>query len=167
MTQKKMKNRFLADPYKLAAAIGTMAVCVFLCLLNLCRGNLPGLLFLLPALPFLYVAWLYGAVVEVTEEKISVYRFRRLVRELPWSEVAEMGVTGTKVFNQHNPAKTGPLYIYFSPVRLDEDSRFQMALKWPPRDQIYLLYLKERIDYIRPFYFGKVQQYNTGKNLQV
>lgn len=167
MKQTEMKNRFFADPYKLAAAIGTMVFCLFLCLLNLFRGNLRGLLFLIPALPFIYVAWLYGAIVEVTAEHVAVYRFGRQVRALPWGEVAEMGVIGTKVLNRNNPSKTGALYIYFSPVQLDEDSRFQMALKWPPKDQIYLLYIKERIDYIRPFFFGKVQQFNTGKDLQV
>ncbi len=167
MKQTEMKNRFFVDPYKLAAAIGTVVLCLMLCLLNLFRGDLRGLLFLIPALPFIYVAWLYGAVVEVTEERVTLYRFGRQVRTLPWAEVAELGVIGTKVFNKNNPAKTGALYIYFSPVKLDEDSRFRMALKWPPKEQIYLLYIKERIDYIRTFFFGKVQQYNTGKDLQV
>ena len=162
-----MKNRFFADPYKLAAAVGTMAACLLLCLLNLLRGDLWGLLFLIPGLPFLYVAYLYGTVVEVAAEEIRVFRLGRQVRAMPWAEVAEMGVAGMKVFNKNNPDKTGALYIYFSPVELDEEGRFRMALKWPPKEQIYLLYTKERMDYIRPFWFGKVQQYNAGKDLRV
>ena len=162
-----MKNRFFVDPYKLGAAAGTVLVCLLLCLWNLFRGVPLGLLFLLPALPFIYVAWLYGSVVEIREDEIRVLRAGRNARSLSWAETAEMGVLGTKVFNRSNPEKTGTMYIYFSPVALDEDSRFQLALKWPPKEQIYLLYTKERMDYIRPLWEGKVQKYNTGKNLMV
>ena len=167
MTPRPEKNRFIADPYKLAAAVGTVAVCVLLCLLNVLRGDARGLLFLVPALPFLYVAYLYGAAVEVLPGEIRVIRFGKVARSLPWPEVAEMGVAGTRVFNRNHPSKTGALYIYFSPVRLGEEERFQMALKWPPKEQIYLLYTKERMDSIRPLWFGKVEKFNTGPDLKV
>ena len=162
-----MKNRFFADPYKLAAAAGTILVFLLLCLWNVLRGDLFGFFFLLPALPFIYVAYLYGTMVEVREDQLMIRRPGKAVRSLPWTEIAEMGVIGTKVFNRSNPEKTGALYIYFSLVALDDESRFQMALKWPPKEQVYLLYTKERMDYIRPFWFGKVQKYNAGRNLIV
>ena len=55
------------------------------------------------------------------------------------------------------------MYIYFSPVVLSEEDRFDLALKWPPRDQIYLLFTKERMDLIRPLWNNDVAVYNTGK----
>lgn len=158
-----MKNKYFADPYKFGVALGTVAVCLVLCLWNVLRGEPRGLWFLLPALPFVYVAWLYGAVIETSPEGVSQKRVGVPARTLAWPEVAEMGVVGTKVFNRGSPNKTGALYIYFSPVALDEESRFQLALKWPPKEQLYMLYLKERMDAVRPLWFGKVQAYNTGK----
>ena len=109
-----MKNRFFADPYKLAAAAGTILVFLLLCLWNVLRGDLFGFFFLLPALPFIYVAYLYGTMVEVREDQLMIRRPGKAVRSLPWTEIAEMGVIGTKVFNRSNPEKTGALYIYFS-----------------------------------------------------
>ncbi len=158
-----MKNRYYIDPYKFGIALGTIAVCVLLCIWNLTRGQPEGLFFLLPALPFVYVAWLYGAILEVDPEQLRLTRFGKTARSVSWTELAEMGVVGTKVFNKGNPDKTGNLYIYFSRAPLEEEERFQLALKWPPKEQLYLLYTKERMDAIRPLWFGKVQAYNTGK----
>lgn len=158
-----MKTRFYVDPYKFAVALATIVVCVLLCLWNVLRGQIMGFLFLIPAAPFVYVALLYGTQLEVTPDSISAIRFGKTVRTVPWSNIAEMGVVGTKVFNRSNPDKTGNLYIYFSGQLLDEDARFQLALRWPPKEQLYMLYTKERMDSVRPLWFGKVQTYNTGK----
>ena len=158
-----MNKRYFVDPYKLGISIGTIAVCLLLCLYNVFRVQFLGFLFLLPALPFLYIAVLYGSILEVDTEGVRCIRLGRTIRTMPWTEIAELGVVGTKVFNRGNPDKTGELYIYFSLVQMEEQERFRMALQWPPREQLYLLYTKERMDFIRPLWFDEVRIYNTGK----
>ena len=159
-----MKQEYVLDPIKFGVSCATVSICVLLAAFLFLRGERAGLFFLLPALPFVYVASVYGSRLIVSPEGLILSRpWKKEAVSLPWSSVKEMGVVGTKVFNHGNADKTGSLYIYFSEKSLTEDERFRTALEWPPKDMLFLLYTKERMDAIRPLWTGKVQAYNTGE----
>lgn len=69
----------------------------------------------------------------ISEEIITVRPFLVGKKNYSWDEIREVGVIGTKVFPKSSSNKGGRKYIYFSPMELDEDGRFNLALKWPPK----------------------------------
>ena len=79
-----------------------------------------------------------------------------------WNEIAEVDVIGSKVLNRNNTKKCGTLYLIFSPEKLDDDKRFDMMIKWPPKDKIYLKFTKDRLMDLQWFYSKPVEKYNIG-----
>ena len=61
-----------------------------------------------------------------------------------WEDIREIGVCGLKISLKNRERRgqrhPGTLFLYVSPEELDEDGRFGMILKWPPKDKIYLKY---------------------------
>ena len=102
-------------------------------------------LFSLFAAVFVVICVLYGSTLILDEQGLSLRFFGLPLRAMRWSEIAEVGVVGLKVFNNNDAKRTGTRYIYFSPRPLDKDARFRLALEWPPRDMLYLCYSKERL----------------------
>lgn len=162
-----MKKQYYADPNKFAAGIATFLVCAILSATMLSiRYFIPGFVFFLIALLFLSVSVLYGAVVSIDQEGITRSFFGLFPKRFLWREITEIGVIGTKVLNRADPDKTGTLYLYFSPEALDDEKRFALGLAWPPKDLIYLLYNKERMDCVQLQWAGKIHTFNTG-NLHI
>ena len=79
------------------------------------------------------------------------------------AESAETGAAGSKILNKGNPNKTGTVYIYFSPTALDDNERFDMMLKWPPKDKLYLRYSEARLNFIKTGCGMDIVGYNIGK----
>ena len=121
-----------------------------------------GILTLAMSLFFVLMAFRNAQRIEINETGIvrsGLFTEKKVMR---WEEIREIGVTGTKVFNQNHKNRTGALYIYVSPVKMNDDERFQMILDWPPKDKIYFIYGPERIQEIQMFYTGRIVTYNTG-----
>lgn len=158
-----MTNRFIVHPLKLAVSLITAlaSTVIGLCQIWLGRwgSSLP---FLTVAALFLAVALTFGAAVTVDRKGVRRRILGRITKEFTWDEIAEVGVTGTKVFNRDTPKKTGSLYVYFSPVPMTEEERFEMTLNWPPRDKIFFLHTEQRMDAVQLLWNSKVQTYNTG-----
>ena len=90
-------------------------------------------------------------------ETISVIGRRKITR---WENVMEVGVIGTKVFPKASEDKRGRKFLYFSPKELDEDARFQLALKWPPSIP-YTSYSKEKLETTALIWKKPISYYNT------
>ncbi len=69
----------------------------------------------------------------ISQENIEVRPLLGKTRIYSWHEIKEVGVIGTKLFPNTSSNKGGRKYIYFSSEELDENSRFKLALKWPPK----------------------------------
>ena len=120
------------------------------------------LVFLLLALQFPAISCRYRSRVRIGKDGIELkfLFFRR--RYLPWEEVKEVLVAGTRVMNRGNTKKCGTLYLIFSPKEMNDDERFQTMLKWPPKDKIYLKFTKDRLMDAQWFYSAPVSRYNIG-----
>ena len=157
------KYRYLIHPLKFAAALFTVVACTFLAILAATFRNwIMLLLFTVAAAVFVWVCVLYGSVLTLDAQGLVLRFCGFTLRTVNSSEVAEVGVVGLKVFNNNDPKHTGTRYIYFSPHRLDKDSRFRLALEWPPRDMLYLCYTKERLNAVQSLSSGTVETFNAG-----
>lgn len=158
-----MERKFIVNPLQCVAAWISAAF------LGLLAGTMvyihrPGsaLIFLALAVVFAVIGALGGACIHLDKTGVHKTLFGVAVRTLRWDEIAEVGVAGTRVFNRIHPEKTGSLYIYFSPVSMNENERFQMMLKWPPKDKLYLIYDAKRFHAVQTFWNQTVETYNTG-----
>lgn len=157
------KHRFFIHPLKFAAALFTVVVCAFLAVLAGVSGSwIAAAVFAAVAAVFVYVSVLYGSTLTLDETGLRRSFFGLRLHTVPWSAVAEVGVVGLKVFNNNDPKRTGTLYLYFSPRALDKDSRFKLALEWPPRDMLYLCYTKDRAAAVRALWSGPIETFNAG-----
>lgn len=110
----------------------------------------------------LWEAAKYGAIIEFDSEGVlrtTAFFFK--TRWL-WSEIAEVGVCGTKVFNNHNKNKVGTLYFYISKDEMDDDDRFAMLLKWPARDKLFVKYSSKCLVALQLGWRSKITKYNIG-----
>ena len=158
-----MKSRFHIHTAKMAAGYCTFLACMVLGGTYVYVGRyMISVVFFLIALLFLAVGIFNSAVISVEEAGIRKSLFGKTIRFLPWSEVKEVGVTGTKVFGA-TEKKTGKLFIYISRQQMTEEEHFTMILEWPPREQLYLEYAKDRIHLIQLHWKGEITTYQTGK----
>ena len=125
------------------------------------RAWLPAAVFLAVAALFGFVLVRYGSVLHIDDEKLEL-KFLGLSRKvMPWPQVREVGLIGESVFNHGKKKKTGDKYLYFSPVKLDADERFQMIVKWPPKDKQYAEYSEKLLAYAMTIWGKKLETYNV------
>ena len=125
------------------------------------RAWLPAAVFLAIAVLFGFVLARYGSVLHVDDEKLELKFLGLSRRALPWSEVREVGLIGENVFNHGKKKKTGDKYLYFSPVKLDADERFQMIVKWPPKAKLYAEYSEKLLAYAMTIWGKDLETYNV------
>jgi hypothetical protein len=157
------KNSFLANPLKLIISIVTVIISLILAgtLFYIWRPG-PALLFLLIAVIFLIESFFCGAIVSVSNEGIKQIMTGKCIKEFRWAEIQEIGVIGSNLFTKTAKDEHGTLYIYISKKMMNQQDRFDMILKWPPNDKIYLQYTKQRICSIQMQWNSKIDTYNTG-----
>ena len=49
----------------------------------------------------------------------------------------------------------------FSPVKMDADERFQMIVKWPPKDKLYAEYSEKLLAYAMTIWGRELETYNV------
>ena len=159
-----MERKYIIDPYKLGIASLTILFCLIIVItIVFVIGEISGVIFILPVVPFLYVAYLYGGTVEVNSEGIKIRRLHK-VKNCRWENIREVGVLNTNLYSFSRADSTkGHMYIYFSPYKLTEEGRFSLALKWPKKNIDYIFYTKERMDFIRPLWDKSIIGFNTGE----
>lgn len=86
-----------------------------------------GVLFLI----YFGIIVLYVGIIHITEEGVRLTLFGRTIRSQSWDDIEEVCVLGTKIgpSMRKNP---GTLFYCFFTEKQNEDSRFSVALRWPP-----------------------------------
>ena len=110
---------------------------------------------------FAVIAVLNLKRIVISEEKIEVRPLPGKAKVYTWADISEVGVIGTKVFPKTASNKGGRKYIYFSPKELDEDSRFDLALKWPPKIP-YTSFSNAKLEAVSFIWQKEIAYYNTG-----
>lgn len=104
----------------------------------------------------------YGSALTINETGIALQFLWLQRRFVPWSEIREVGIIGENVFNRGKRKKTGTLYLYFSPEKLDDKARFTLGMEWPPRQMLYLRYTEDRLAQIQSYWSDEIALYNVG-----
>ncbi|NMA67203.1 MAG: hypothetical protein GX957_13385 [Clostridiaceae bacterium] len=158
-----MVQRFIVDSFKFTVSLLSSVSFIVLggCMFSIQRWVSAGV-FILLGLIFAAVAAIYGTIVHISSTGITKTILGLKIKELRWTDIAEVGVAGTKVFNRRNPEKAGSLYIYISETTMTDQARFEMMLKWPPLKKIFLIYNPVRLNSIQQHWSSKIQTYNTG-----
>jgi len=159
-----MKKTYYADTFKAAVSAATVlfSFTIGVCLLTIQRFGSAAIFFLIGLL-FLWPILIYGARVSVEQSGIRCFLPWKTLRSFNWDEIAEVGVSGTKIIKTNQSKNTGTLYIYISKAALTDEERFDMMLNWPPKDKIFLTYSRERLDTIQMLFGSKIQTYNAGE----
>lgn len=159
----QQKNHFWVDGFRFAVALATtiFSLVLSICLITMGRYG-SALAFFIIFLLFLPILKSYGATVTVDEEGIRSSFLGKTRLSMRWDEIGEIGVAGSRLFNNKNGEKPGFLYIYVSPSSMTDEERFQMMLKFPPKDKIFFSYSKESIFAVQMRWSSKIQTYNSG-----
>ena len=158
-----MTSKFQVHTFKYLIAAGTAIVSLGVAALMFYLHEWRGVaMFLLVSLLFGGIAVMYGAVITINNDEIRMSFWGIPMRENNWRDIKEVGVIGTNIFRAEKGKNVGNRYIYFSTERLDEDERFKMAMKWPPRKMIYLFYTRERMGQIQLIWDNEITSYNAG-----
>lgn len=157
------KKRFMVDFGKVAVSV-TVSIFLLVILIVMIIENqmTSAVIFLLISIIYLREALKNAPFVSFDEDGVSKRLFGRCLMHMNWSEINEVGVIGTKVFNHNKPEKTGRMYLYFSKDLISEENRFEFMLKWPPKNIIYSLYQEEQVESLRSVWDGKIETYNVG-----
>lgn len=156
------EEKFTVNPLRLAVALATsLASLVIAAAMIFIRSPLPAVVFLVIAIFFALLSASNGARLTVSGTGIERKPWIGGKTAWSWDEIAEVGVAGTKLFPKSDSGKPGEMYIYFSKRVLDDNERFEMVLKWPPKDRLYLSYTPERLRAVTRCWNGTVTEYNT------
>ncbi|MDK2968053.1 MULTISPECIES: hypothetical protein [Lacrimispora] len=158
-----MKKSYLVDTFKAAVSIATVlfSLTIVISLIIIHRFGSAAVFFLI-GLIFIKPVFTYAAFVSVDQTGIRLFLPWKTLQCFTWSEIAEVGVAGTRLFTKKESKNAGSLYIYISKTTLTDDDRFDMMLHWPPKNQIFLTYSKQRLDEIQMRFSNKIQTYNAG-----
>ena len=159
-----MKTKFFVHPTKMVVCLAMFftGTVLAITLITIGRFGSAAVFFGIGAI-FMWVSPVFGAVISVDETGVTRSVLGKVTKTMRWNEIAEIGIAGTKVLKQADSQKAGELYVYFSPVLLNDQTRFEMMLKWPPKDKLFMLYSTERTEAVRMHWGGKLQLYNTGE----
>ena len=165
--EQLMKKNYYIDPLQLFASVFTAFFGLLIGITLIFIGRyFSAAVFIIIGAIFSYFTFETGAMIAVDQEGVRKSFLGKELLYLKWSDIAEVGVAGSNILNKGNEKRTGALYIYFSGSAMDDDERFNMMLKWPPKDKIYLRYDKDRYDFIQSIYGKKINKYNTGDKLK-
>ena len=121
---------------------------------------LQAIVFLAIAIAFGFVLFLSASFVSIDREAVRLAFLGLKRKELLWSDIRELGLIGEDVFSR-SKKKSGHKYIYFSPYEMNPDERFQMIVKWPPKDMIYTEYSERSLEYCMSIWGKQLKTYNV------
>lgn len=157
-----MSHRYFVNPilFVLSGAISALALVLAVVQIYLRRPG-SALVFFILYIVFAAVAVFYSSVVEVDRKGVRRRMLGRTNWDKRWDQIEEVGVLGTRVFHGANSKNVGSLYFYFSETSLDEDARFDLALRWPPRKECFLLFRHDRLRAIQMLWDSEIATYNV------
>lgn len=110
---------------------------------------------------FICIGILNGSQVELNEKEVCRKILNLKLYSIPKRDLKEVGVAGLNVLGDKK--KTGMRYIYFSADKMDDNTRFQMCLKWPPKDKVYMLWNESRYAKTQEYWDNEIVEYNAGE----
>ena len=110
---------------------------------------------------FVWLLFRYASTLTVDSDGVRLGFLGMTRKTIRWDDIREVGLIGENVFNHGKKKKTGDKYIYFSPVRMDADERFDMIVKWPPKDKLYVEYSEKALEYAMTCWHGQLETYNV------
>lgn len=116
--------------------------------------------FLIIAAIFTYLFYQNASTVTITSESVIQSFFGLRKKELPWADIKELGLIGENVFS-HKQKKTGHKYIYFSTNKMTAKERFDMIVKWPPKNMPYMEYQEKGLEYAMSVWGKELKTYNV------
>lgn len=158
-----MKNRFVVNLNRCLVALLTVVVSLTIAVTAISMGRVVvAISMAIITLIFIWQVIVNGSVVEIKNEGVETrfLGFRRIF--ISWDSISEVGVIGTKVFNLGSKKKTGQLYIYFSEESMNDDDRFELAMKWPPGKKIFFRFSQQGIDAVQIKWNKIIRSYNIG-----
>ena len=158
-----MKRKgYFADP-----VLATVAMCTWIFLvaasvvLFTISRPVSAAIFIAVSVIFIHLSVVYGRRVYADARGITVKLLWITLANIPWNEIREIGVTNTKIFRKKKSKKTGSLYIYFSRKSMNDDERFGMMLKWPPKDKLFIPFSRKKYEHIQLMSDRKFVFYNA------
>ncbi len=156
------RKTYIISPLKaIVSATTSIVSIVLMCTFLYLSATIPALVFLAIALLFAIIAINSAAKLSIDEEGVFKKTLFRKDRSLRWDEIQEVGIAGSKLFPKSDKGKPGQLYIYFSKTHLTDQERFDMMLKWPPRDKLFMQYTDKRAENILLLWEKPFVEYNT------
>lgn len=160
-----MDMNYVVNKYKLIiAALCCLFFAVVTALLLLWKARLLACIPLILCIVYGVIAVQNGNVVRVDAGGVS-RRFPGRGRSMSWENIGEVGVVGLRVLNSEGKRYTGTRYIYVSEKPMSEQERFDLCLKWPPKDILYFRFSYKRIAAVQALWGKEIVLFNTG-NLQ-
>jgi hypothetical protein len=156
-----MKTTYVIDPIKLILAA---LCCILFAALAVLLGLWHSGFFLISALLGVFygiVALYHGRLIRLDSSGVAL-RAPLGSRHMDWGDIRQVGVVGLRVLNSRKKRYTGARYIYFSDQTLSEDELFQMCLKWPPKNVLFLRFNHKRIAAVQSLWAKDVELYNVG-----
>lgn len=158
-----MTDKYCVNVEKFTVAAVTAIVFILTAVYNVVKRDMLAVVICLAlAMLFMAVAAIEGSTVKVSSSGVGLYCFGRQRRKYTWEQIQEVGVAGVKIFNGGNTRKTGTKYIYFSSKPMTDKERFEMCLKWPPGNIIFMKYNYEKICKVQTFWSNEIKLYNAG-----
>lgn len=118
------------------------------------------------AVIYLLVALKNGAAVNVAEDGISLYIGGYRLRHLSWNVIREIGVVDTKVFPATGKKdRHGALYVYYADHTMNDEERFALCLKWPPKRMLYHRFTREIKASMEMYWQKEIQLYNVSDTI--
>lgn len=119
-----------------------------------------GPVFLLVTAVFAWLFYRNASTVTVSPEGIRRDFFGIGKKEVSWDEIKEVGLIGENVFSRKK-SKTGHKYMYFSPKEMTKKERFDMIVKWPPKNMLYMEYQEKGLEYTMTLWGKELKSYNV------
>lgn len=158
------RARFLVDPLKCFAGAATFVVLAVVAVVLVVMGEyLSAAIFFAVGVLFIPETLPYAGIVSIDATGVHCARLGRAPLSLAWSDVAEVGAAGSRVFRHGKESSPGRIYFYFSPVEMTDDDRFNMMFRFPPKDKVVLRSSDAARRALRQYWSGPVQEYQTGK----
>lgn len=158
-----MKKKFYVNELKsiVLGVFGAVLVGSSIGMIIIGRAGSAAVFLSLAAIILVWAAY-NGAVISLDSQGITRTTLFFIKQTKPWSEIAEMGVCGTKVFHPISKKRTGTIYFYTSSKKLSDDDCFQMILHWPPKKEFVFKYCSDALVCVQYYYESKIRTYNTG-----
>ncbi|MBC8536421.1 hypothetical protein [Feifania hominis] len=155
-------KKYAANPVGLGVFAGSVLILLLLEAVYLALGNFPAAALFL-GLIVLYAAFHVSSLhtVHLSRKGISKHILGFQSAAYHWSEIREVGVLYPKVTKRLGKnRRAGQCFIYFSPRKMDSQTRLKACVNWPPKDIIAMTYTPERFRQSVSLWDGKFVFFN-------